>query len=103
MYRFFAILIDRHYNGKWSYKPTVIFIIEFIHDVLHLAAYLYFSYTLFKLISFPIHLIREIFISFSKLMNRCVKYKQYRDLIKVINTQFPTVTKEQLLQKYKKK
>ena len=98
--RFFAILIDRHFHGKWSFKPRIIFIIEFLHDILHLGLYLAFSYILFKRISFPIHLIREIFISFHRLSNRVYKYLQYRKLISVINTQFPTITKDELLEKY---
>eukprot|EP00494_Astrolonche_serrata_P034294 UN34563 len=42
LFTFFIILIDNHYDNEWRWKFTLMFYVEFIFDVLKLAAYLGF-------------------------------------------------------------
>ena len=95
--KFIVLLIDRSYDGRWSYKPTIMFIFEFFHDLIHLGLYSIFIWILTVNWGFPLHLLRELFLAFHTLRNRIIQFYNYSKIIKVLDTQFPTVTRQDLI------
>eukprot|EP01084_Bolivina_argentea_P083351 150911_1 len=95
--KFFVLLIDQNYAGRWSYKPTVMFILEFLHDLTHLGLYSIFIWILTTNFGFPLYLLRELFLAFHTLRKRIIQFYNYRKIIKVLDTQFPTITRQQLI------
>jgi len=96
--KFIILLIDYSYGGSgWPYKPTVMFVIEFFHDLLHLALYSIFIWILTINWGFPLHLLRELFLAFHTLRTRIIHFYHYNKIIKVLDTQFTTITRDQLL------
>merc|ERR1712172_338006 len=95
--KFIILLIDRAYDGRWSYKPTAMFILDFLHDLTHLALYAIFVWILTMNWGFPLHLLRELFMAFHTLQSRIVHFYNYTKIIKVLDTQFPTITRQQLI------
>jgi len=46
---------------------------------------------------FPLHLLRELFMAFHTLQSRIVHFYNYTKIIKVLDTQFPTITRQELI------
>ena len=94
--KFIVLLIDRAYTN-WSYKPTVMFVLDFLHDLTHLGLYSVFVWILTMNWGFPLHLLRELFMAFHTLQNRIIHFYNYSKIIKVLDTQFKTVTRQELI------
>merc|ERR1712176_50192 len=95
--KFIILLVDRAYDGRWSYKPTAMFILGFLHDLTHLGLYSVFVWILTMNWGFPLHLLRELFMAFHTLRNRIIHFYNYQRIIKVLDTQFNTITRQQLI------
>merc|ERR1712228_442211 len=95
--KFIILLVDRAYDGRWSHKPTAMFILDFLHDLTHLGLYSVFIWILTMNWGFPLHLLRELFMAFHTLQNRIIHFYNYSKIIKVLDTQFPTITRQQLI------
>lgn len=88
-FRFFVLLVDHRYQGQWSYKPGVMFLIEHIHDLAHLGLYCCFFLILTTHWGFPLHLLRELFLAFHNLKQRVQQYIAYRKIIKILRMFLP--------------
>merc|ERR1712113_947692 len=51
--KFIVLLIDRAYATNWSYKPLVMFIVDFLHDLTHLGLYSVFVWIMTTNWGFP--------------------------------------------------
>jgi len=94
--RFFILLTDNHYENEWKWKFTLLFYAEFTFDVARLTAYLGFFIVITKNWSFPLHLMRELYMAFATVRRRFQKYFKYKRLVKALESRFPKVTGEQL-------
>jgi len=94
--RFFILLIDNHYENDWKWKFTLMFYTEFAFDVLRLTAYVGFFVVITKNWSFPLHLMRELYMAIASVRRRFQRYVKYKRLVKALETRFPKVTAPQL-------
>ena len=87
-FRFAVLLVDHRNHGQWSHKPAVMFLIEHIHDLLHLGLYACFFFILTLHWGFPLHLMRELFLAFHNTKNRIQQYMAYRRIVKILGSSY---------------
>eukprot|EP00466_Bigelowiella_natans_P003483 jgi/Bigna1/53710/estExt_Genewise1Plus.C_230070 len=81
---------------KCCHKHVWMFYLDFCADLLRLFLLLTFFMIICSYYGLPIHLIREIWVTFYGLRDRILKYIQYRRLLRVLD-HFPRATEAELL------
>lgn len=94
--KYILLRVDGYYEGRWNNKVVYLFAIELVHDLLHLSLYLCFFGIISVFYGLPLHLIREIYVAFTTLKERIIKYYQYRKITKNMNERFPVVLPHEL-------
>jgi E3 ubiquitin-protein ligase synoviolin len=94
--RFVIVLIDNGYGGTWEAKSNVLFYVELASDFARLCLLI----TLFGVIStffgVPLHLFRELYLTFNTLRQRVVRFFRYRKLVRNLHDRFPYATEQEL-------
>uniref|UniRef100_A0A7S1TGM3 RING-type E3 ubiquitin transferase n=2 Tax=Compsopogon caeruleus TaxID=31354 RepID=A0A7S1TGM3_9RHOD len=94
--RYILLLIDLKMDGRWDDRSTFSFYAELVADVSQLLVYMaFFVYVLFHY-SLPLHIIRDIYITFSNFQRRCNDFLRYRKVLNEMNELFPNATEEEL-------
>ena len=89
-------LVDLRLEGRWQAKSVLMFYLELTSDVLRLLLYLVFFLLICTYYGLPLHLIRELCITFYNLRERVVKFIAYRRITNNMNERFPDATREEL-------
>ncbi|KAJ2721249.1 E3 ubiquitin-protein ligase hrd1 [Coemansia sp. Benny D115] len=89
-----AINITR--DDEWEGKQTYTFYIEILYDLVKLIVYLGFFVTLTVYYGFPIHIIRELYITAASFYNKCSDWLRYRKAMQNMYLRYPTVSQDEL-------
>ena len=89
-------LIDLRLEGRWQSKSVCLFYLELASDLVRLLLYLVFFLLICTYYGLPLHLIRELCITFYNLRERIVKFIAYRRITRNMNERFPSATREEL-------
>mmetsp|Transcript_75348 Transcript_75348/g.214284 ORF Transcript_75348/g.214284 Transcript_75348/m.214284 type:complete len:329 (-) Transcript_75348:68-1054(-) len=89
-------LIDTQMEGSWQAKGSYLFFLEFMGEVLRFMFYLIFFTIIFTYYGMPLHIIRELWVSYQNLRRRLTTYQTYRKLMANMNALFPDATEEEL-------
>lgn len=101
---FFKYLIhafDAHRESRgqhWPGKMTFMFYVEFFADLIKFVLYLGFFFLICTHYGLPLHLIRELGITFYNLRERVIKFIQFRRITRNMKERFPDATQEELNQ-----
>lgn len=82
----------------WPAKTSWMFYLEFTADLVRLTLYLIFFLIICTHYGLPLHLIRELGITFYTLRERVIKFIHFRKITKNMNERFPDATAEELNQ-----
>ena len=74
--RYVLLVIDVRMQGRWLNKSHYVFYLEFASSLCRLFLYLLFFMIICTFYGMPLHLIRELYITFFSLRERVVKFIQ---------------------------
>ncbi|CAM9684419.1 unnamed protein product [Chrysoparadoxa australica] len=94
--RYLLHLVDTRVEGTWHNKNSYIFFLEFLTEVLRFIFYLIFFGIIFSYYGMPLHIVRDLWVSYSNLRRRLQTYNRYRELTANMNERFPNATEEEL-------
>jgi E3 ubiquitin-protein ligase synoviolin len=95
-FKYIVFIIDLRMDGRWQSKSSVLFYLEFTGDLLRLGLYLVFFMIICAYYGLPLHLIRELCVTFYHLRDRIIKFITYRRMTKNMNERFIDATPEEL-------
>lgn len=99
--KYVLLVLDGHWESRgqhWPAKNTWMFYIELTGDLVRLCLYLIFFGIICTYYGLPLHLIRELGITFYTLRERIIKFMHFRRITKNMNERFPDATEEELNQ-----
>ena len=85
-------LIDMRCNGTWRGKSIAVFYVDLTRDMVHLITYTAFFLVVFSTYGIPIHLMRDIYWTFSSFMARVRAFLRFRQISSNMEDRFPTAT-----------
>lgn len=88
--------IDLRMDGRWESKGMYVFYNELVTDLCQLTVYLAFFLYVHIYYTFPLHILREVYLTFSKFQRRCSDFIRYRRVMSTMNDRFPDATEEEL-------
>ena len=89
-------MIDMRIDGTWQSKGSYVFFLEFMTEMLRFVFYLIFFTIIFTYYGMPLHIVRELWVSYQNLRRRLTAYQRYRKLVANMNQRFPDATEEEL-------
>ena len=90
--------VDTRMDGRWDGKGTCVFYLELITDLLHLFVYFVFFLIIFAYYGLPVHLVRDLYVTFRNFRRRVRDFLRYRKVTANLNERFPDCTDEELEQ-----
>jgi len=94
-FKFWLGTIDTFLNGNFPNKPFWLFLGEFVYGLIQLLLYIaFFGVITMELNTFPLHLLRSMFLNFVYLQQMLVRFFKYRAILRTLETRFPTVNFE---------
>ena len=94
--RYVLHLIDMNIEGNWPQKGSYIFFLEFITEVVRFLSYVVFFTIIFTYYGMPLHIVRDLWMSYVNLKRRLIIFNKYRKLTANMNERFPDATEEEL-------
>ena len=94
--KYLIFAIDTWREGRWDEKGTYVFYLELVTDLLHLFVYFCFFIIIFAYYGLPIHLVRDLYMTFRNFNRRVKAFIQYRRVTANLNERFPDATTEEL-------
>lgn len=94
--RYVLHAVDMHYDGRWDAKGLYSFYNELLTDMCQLTVYILFFFYVQLFYTFPLHIIRDLYLTFNKFQRRCVDFLRYRRVVATMNELFPDATEEEL-------
>lgn len=88
--------IDLRMNGRWDAKALYSFYNELVTDLCQLTVYLAFFLYVQTFYTFPLHILREVYMTFTKFQRRCSDFIRYRRVVSTMNELFADATEEEL-------
>jgi E3 ubiquitin-protein ligase synoviolin len=83
-------------NGEWNERETYSFYLELVTDVINLTVYLAFFLIIFSYYGVPLHIIRDLYISFRNLTKRIQECCRTRSLTSRLDEVLENASVEQL-------
>jgi len=96
--KYCIIICDRMMDGQWQSKGTCVFYLELVTDLLQLFVYLVFFLIIFAYYGLPVHLMRDLYVTFRNFRKRVNEFIRYRRVTANLNDRFPDSTAEDLQQ-----
>lgn len=96
MVRYGFLVVDTSMEGHWEEKGMFSFYVELLADLCQLTVYILFFIYVQVFYSFPFHIIRELYMTFSKFQRRCSDFLRYRRVVSTMNDLFADATEEEL-------
>lgn len=94
--RYIFHAIDLRLDGRWDSRGLYSFYNELVTDLCQLTVYLAFFLYVHTFYTFPLHILREVYITFTKFQRRCHDFIRYRRVVSTMNERFPDATDEEL-------
>lgn len=94
--KYVIINIDRMLDGQWQGKGTCVFYLELVTDLLQLFVYFVFFLIIFAYYGMPVHLVRDLYMTFRNFRKRVNEFIRYRRVTANLNDRFPDSTAEDL-------
>ncbi|MDA9098646.1 hypothetical protein N9L76_06905 [bacterium] len=88
--------VDSYLDGRWDGKGTCVFYLELMTDLLHLFVYFVFFLIIFAYYGLPVHLVRDLYVTFRNFRRRVADFLRYRKVTANLNERFPDCTQEEL-------
>ena len=88
--------IDAFLDGRWDGKGTCVFYLELMTDLLHLFVYFVFFLIVFAYYGLPVHLVRDLYVTFRNFRRRVAAFLRYRKVTANLNERFPDCSREEL-------
>ena len=88
--------IDAFLDGRWDGKGTCVFYLELMTDLLHLFVYFVFFLIIFAYYGLPVHLVRDLYVTFRNFRRRVADFLRYRKVTANLNERFPDCSREEL-------
>jgi E3 ubiquitin-protein ligase synoviolin len=88
--------IDGFLDGRWDGKGTCVFYLELMTDLLHLFVYFVFFLIIFAYYGLPVHLVRDLYVTFRNFRRRVADFLRYRKVTANLNERFPDCSREEL-------
>lgn len=89
--KYIMSMVDAAMEGRWEGKGTWVFYTELMTDMLHLLVYLVFFIIVFTHHGLPLHLIRDLYITFRNFRNRISDFLRFRQVTARMD-RFPDAT-----------
>ncbi|CAN0031911.1 unnamed protein product, partial [Phaeothamnion confervicola] len=94
--RYALYLVDSCIEGTWHGKAGCIFFVEFVTEALQFLIYLVFFVVVATNYGMPLHIIRDLWVSYTTLRRRLRTFHRYRKLTANMNERFPDATPDEL-------
>lgn len=94
--RYVLHIVDLYLESRWEAKGLYSFYNELLSDMCHLAVYVAFFVYVQLFYTFPFHIIRDLYLTFSKFQKRCSDFLRYRRVMATMNELFADATEEEL-------
>lgn len=95
--RYCLHLVDMRIEGNWPQKGSYLFFLEFATEVVRFLSYVVFFSIIFTYYGMPLHIVRDLWMSYVNLKRRLVIFNKYRHLTANMNERFPDATSEELI------
>jgi len=98
-FKYLLLLYDTRQESRgqhWTSKNAWMFYLEFTADLVRLFLYLIFFLLICTFYGLPLHLIRELGVTFFQLRERLGRFIQFKRLTRNMNERFPDATEEEL-------
>uniref|UniRef100_A0A6B2L1H0 RING-type E3 ubiquitin transferase n=1 Tax=Arcella intermedia TaxID=1963864 RepID=A0A6B2L1H0_9EUKA len=89
-------LYDIHSEAPWESRGVVSMYLDLLVDFVQMLVYVSFFVSITKYYGLPLHLIRQIYFTFTSLWKRITSVMKYRELTRDLDVRFPVATQEQL-------
>lgn len=80
----------------WPNKSTWLFAVDFAAEATRFLFYIAFFGIVFRFYGVPLHIVRELWVSYVSLKRRLAHYRRYRALTANMDERFPDATQEEL-------
>lgn len=94
--KYLIFVADSALEGAWEGKGVCVFYLELVTDLFHLFTYSIFFVIIFMFYGLPLHLVRELYWTFSNFRNRLLDFIRYRRITTNMDDRFQDATPEQL-------
>lgn len=96
MVRFTLNHYDIVRGGTWEYRSIFLFYYEFLADLLKLVVYSIFFGVIVKFYGIPLHIIRDLYVTFRSFIIRIKDIIRYRRATANMNERYPDATETEL-------
>jgi len=96
MIKFFINLYEGGRQGGWENKGAYTLYLDFLADLHRLIVYLAFFVLVLMHYGLPIHIIRQLYLTFSSFKDRVTEVMKYRMATKNMKSRFPDATPAEL-------
>lgn len=94
--RYVLHMVDMSIEGNWPQKGSYLFFLEFATEVVRFLAYVAFFSIIFTFYGMPLHIVRDVWMSYVNLKRRLIVFNKYRKLTANMQERFPNATEEEL-------
>eukprot|EP01135_Chromosphaera_perkinsii_P011709 Nk52_evm32s2474 gene=Nk52_evmTU32s2474 len=88
--------IDHGMDSPWDNKSMYLFYLELVVDFLKLSVYMSFFTIILKFYGLPLHIVRDLYVTFKSFLKRVNDMIQYRRATANMNERYPDATAEEL-------
>eukprot|EP01114_Cavostelium_apophysatum_P014960 TRINITY_DN3992_c0_g1_i1.p1 TRINITY_DN3992_c0_g1~~TRINITY_DN3992_c0_g1_i1.p1 ORF type:complete len:566 (+),score=150.79 TRINITY_DN3992_c0_g1_i1:165-1862(+) len=89
-------VIDMQREGRWESKGAYVLYLEFTIDMFKLLVYMAFFGMILAYYGIPLHIIRQLYITFVSFRRRVIEVIRYRKAVSNMDQRFPNATPEEL-------
>jgi E3 ubiquitin-protein ligase synoviolin len=76
--KYFLNVVDMAREGRWENKGAYVLYLEFATDVFRLVVYMAFFTIIMAFYGIPLHIIRQLYHTFSSFQRRVAEVRRYR-------------------------
>lgn len=93
--KYLLSMLDTAMEGRWEGKGTYVFYLELLKDMMHLFVYCIFFVIVFSNYGLPLHLIRDLYMTFRNFKARIADFLRFRQVTARMD-RFPDATAQDL-------
>lgn len=89
-------LIEARQTETWDNKSVYVFYLELSTDFVKLVTYFAFFTTLMTFYGFPLHIIRDLYVTLRSFTTKCRNFMRFRKATQDMDSRYPNATIEEL-------
>ncbi|RUP06386.1 hypothetical protein BC936DRAFT_140314 [Jimgerdemannia flammicorona] len=89
-------VVDMRSDEPWENKSIYVFYLELLTDFFKLTTYLIFFAIILHHYGLPLHIIRDVYVTFRSFVQKCRDLYRYRRATRNMNERYPDATDEEL-------